>query len=42
MKIKCRTDHKGLESGVQEDLDRIGGPLGWRSRWRLILARLPL
>ena len=42
VKIKCRTDHKSLESWVKEDFDRMGGPVGRRSRWHQFLARFPL
>ena len=42
VKIKCRTNHKGLESWVKEHFDRMGGPVGRRSRWHQFLARFPL
>ena len=42
VKIKCRTDHKRLESWVKEDFDRMGGPVGRRSRWHQLLARFSL
>ena len=42
VKIKCRTDHKSLESWVKEDFYRMGGPVGRRSRWQQFLARFPL
>ena len=42
VKIKCRTDHKSLESWVKEDFDRMGGPVGRRSHWHQLLARFPL
>ena len=42
VKIKCRTDHKSLESWVKEDFDCMGGPVGRRSRWHQFLARFPL
>ena len=34
VKIKCRTDKKGLESWVKEDVDCIGGPVVRRSCWQ--------
>ena len=39
VKIKCRTDHKSLESWLKEDFDRMGGPVGRWSRWHQFLAR---
>ena len=42
VKIKCRTDHKSLRSWIKEDFDRMGGPVGWQSRWHQSLARFPL
>ena len=39
VKIKCRTEHKSLEFWVKKDLDRMGGPMGRRSRWNQFLAR---
>ena len=38
VKIKCRMDHKSLESWVKEDFDRMGGPVGRQSRWHQFLA----
>ena len=42
MKIKCRTDHKSLESWVKEEFDRMDGPVGRRSRLQQFLATFPL
>ena len=42
VKIKCRTDHKSLESWVKKDFDRMSGPVGRPSRWHQFPARFPL
>ena len=42
VKIKVHTDHKGLETWTKEDFDRLGGPIGRRSRWHQFLSRFPI
>ena len=40
VKIKCRTDHKRLESWVKGNFDCKGGPVGRQSCWHQVLAKV--